>query len=752
MSKGAQAASGVATYRVLRELGHRAFHTYAAIRAPHELVVLQRFGKERVVEESGTRESIDRGSTALSAEAMALMLRDARCLAKHWHPNIARVRHVDLIDGELFLASDLVDGTTLDDLVRAAKETSANGSGPPLALPILVRVLVDVLTGLSALHGLRDGMNAPLGTMHGALCPANVVVGRDGVARLLNPMRPRPVRVEIGSEALGYAAPEALDGAGTSDQRADVYGVGVVLWESLTGQRLYDETDPVRVLQRQRGDDLAEPDLTKAPEFAGLAKVAMRALSFDPALRYKNASEMASDLRRVAGARIASGSAVALAVVELTGERLRARRTDLDPAVSGTRRKASERSIEAVRSPRAPETASALITAVPHLDDEDAVPEPTARQARPSLMGDRPTVAMPEPSAAMLASAVTTPPAGYTTDPTPTDPSELVPEHVPEQAPPAVVAPAPQVPRIVARPSAGKPAVPKRIVKPAAPPAEKPGAPARDAILPAPAAALAKSAIGVSEELDDAIEVEELPGPRGSSPVLVVDPAPMPARSAPPVRPHTTALVSPLTPHVPAPPQAPRPDFVAMPVRLGTPSELGGLPIARDTAEPTSTSTSAGAVGFDRTTASITGVHTPSRRVFRVAIAIAAIAVALAAAAFFMTKTKGPEGGDSASKSSQPASGQTASGQPSTVEPTATPVATATMAVEPAPVAKSSPPPPTPVEPSGAARDANNTNNTANKVPAGPVMAPASPAAPAPTQPARTPSKPKKSVYDPLGI
>lgn len=741
MSKGAQAASGVTTYRVLRQLGQRAFHTFAAIRAPHELVVLQRFVKAGVVEESGARESIDNGATALSPEAMALMLRDARCLAKHWHPNIARVRHVDLIDGELFLASDLVDGTTLDDLFRAAKETNAGASGPTLALPILVRVLVDVLTGLSALHGLRDGMNAPLGTMHGALCPANVVVGRDGVGRLLNPMRARPVRVEVGSEALGHAAPEALDGDGTSDQRADVYSVGVMLWEALTGHRLYDETDPVRVLQRQRGDDLAEPDLAKAPEFAGLSKVAMRALSFDPALRYKNAAEMASDLRRVAGARIASGSAVALAVVELTGERLRARRADLDPAVSGTRRKASERAIEAVRTNKGPEIASAIITAVPHLDDVERAPA-TAREpqdVRPSLTGDRPTVAMPEPSAAMLAKAVTTPAAGYTTDPTPTDPSELAPEHL-AQAPAAVVAPAPQVPQVIAKP-AGRPPVPKPIAKPPVKPAARPAKPvvrpARDAILPGPAAT----------EDDDEFEVEELPGPRGSSPVLVVDPAPLPARS---VRPHTTAIVSPLTPHIPAPPQAPGPDFVAMPVRLGTPSELS-VPVGRDTSAPTSTP--AGAVGFERATA-ITGVNTPSRRVFRIAIAIAAIAVALAAAAFFMTKTKSQDSVDSSSHPAsgqpvgQPTSGQPTSREPGASETTGTPIATATMATEPAPVAKLPP-----VNDAAGATGATGASNTTNKVPAGPVIAPASPAAPVPTtQPARTPSKPKKSVYDPLGI
>ncbi|AKV01682.1 hypothetical protein AKJ09_08345 [Labilithrix luteola] len=761
---------------MLRKLGQRAFHTFAAIREPHELVVVQRFVKEPIA-----RANIDDGATALSAEALALMLRDARCLAKHWHPNIARIRHVDLIDGELFLASDLVDGTTLEDLFRAGKEANAKAKpnakvdGPPLALPILVRVLVDVLTGLSALHGLRDGINAPLGTMHGALCPANVVVGRDGVARLLNPMRPRPVRVEMGSEALGYAAPESLDAPGTSDQRADVYSVGVVLWEALTGKRLYDETDPVRVLQRQRGDDLEEPNLAETPDFAGLANVAMRAISFDPALRYKNASEMASDLRRAAGSRIASGSAVAGAVVELTGDRLRARRTDLDPATSGMRRKASERAIVAIRANKTPTTSSAVITSIPIPGPDDwESPPATAREAPPSVPGDRPTVAMPEPSVAVLANAVAEverparepawakPSAGYTTDAAPTDPSELTPGSMTD-APPAIIAPAASVPEIprtapiappVTRaspvpkpaPTVAKPApAPARpIAKPAVPkPIAKPAVPSREPILPAPAPALDASA--EADVVEAELAVEELPGPRGSAPVVVVELAPTPTTPSRSVPPQTMALVSPLTPHVPAPPQPPAPDFVAMPARWGTPSSELSVPVGRETNTPSSHP--AGAVGFERTTPSITGVHTPSRRMFRVAIAIAAVAIGVAAVAFFMTSSK-TSPVETASKPTPPTSSHpgTQPNATSAPEPSAAVTAPATTAISP----------PTPVTTATTVDTSSNGSNgteppATNKAPATPVVAPAA-SAPAPTQPTRAPSKPKKSVYDPLGI
>src|SRR3954464_5120928 len=106
---GAQAPSGGATYRVLRELGARTQHTYAAARDTRELVVVQRF--QRVPKGKGpTYEA------GIAPEAMTKLLADAKALAKNFHPNVARVRHVDSIGDEVLVATDLIDGVTLADL------------------------------------------------------------------------------------------------------------------------------------------------------------------------------------------------------------------------------------------------------------------------------------------------------------------------------------------------------------------------------------------------------------------------------------------------------------------------------------------------------------------------------------------------------------------------------------------------------------------------------------------------------------
>jgi len=308
----AQAESAIATYRVLRELGRRSQRSYAVARGDGSLLVLHRFARVSKAD-----------ATLVTAEEMAILLRDARCLAKNWHPNIARVRHVDLGLDMLEIATELVEGVTLEELLALARARRVHPDEPILSHAVLARIFLDVLAGLSALHSLRDGIQSPLGAFHGELCPANVVVGKDGVARIVSVFRPRPVTITARSEGLGYASPETIAAEVDQDGRVDIYAVGVMLWEALMEQRLYDETTPSRIAQRQREEDIPSPN-------ARLSDVAMRALAFDPALRYRAAQDMTASIRALAGT-VAQGSFVAQLVNDLAGDRIRARRAELDP-------------------------------------------------------------------------------------------------------------------------------------------------------------------------------------------------------------------------------------------------------------------------------------------------------------------------------------------------------------------------------------------------------------------------------------
>lgn len=446
----------MSSYRLLRELGSRAQHSYAAMRES-DLVVVHRFLKASGTGASGITSSAAR-ATSLDAESMAMLLRDARCLAKNWHPNIARVKHVDLVAGELTIASELIDGATLEDLrIAALRHYDAVGE-QTLTLPLLSRVLLDVLAGLHALHGLRDGINAPLGAIHGEICPANIVVGRDGVARIVNVLRARPARISAGSEAIGYAAPEALEAGGTADPRADVYSMGVLLWETLTGKRLYAETSAAKVLARQREEDLVVPSLHPSNPFARLADVAIRALSFDPNARYASIAEMAAEMRRIAGTRLASGAAIAARVNDLVGESIRIRRAELDPAVSATRQ-------------RVPITSEVAMRAANRASAPPSAPPASERPSTPSMPPFPPIDAFPmaahEPAPALV-QAVPTPPLRRSTPTAPMRPISPIAPVIPTPSQPMVTSIS--IPTPPPFPS-GPPPMPPMSVAPESPPA-----------------------------------------------------------------------------------------------------------------------------------------------------------------------------------------------------------------------------------------------------------------------------------------
>jgi len=250
-------------------------------------------------------------------------IRDARRLEALDHPNVARVRDVLIRSDEVLVVTDYVDGVRWREVATAT---------PPPPLEISLRVLVDVLAGLNALHNLRDAKREPLRLVHGALTPENLIVGLDGVTRLLGAARPRAAAVRAGGSA--YLAPEVLLEDDTADARADTYGVGVMLWEALSGEPFLPGLQPAAIvthLLSGRAPPVTVP--ASLPWAAPLADVVKRAMSADPAKRFVSASAMAAELRRIAGAKLPAPGRVATLVRAAFGEAVRARREELERGV-----------------------------------------------------------------------------------------------------------------------------------------------------------------------------------------------------------------------------------------------------------------------------------------------------------------------------------------------------------------------------------------------------------------------------------
>jgi serine/threonine protein kinase len=230
------------------------------------------------------------GASSAPAERGDL-LRRGRALRALEHPKVVRVRDVFERDAELLVVSDYVDGEWLSSLMMEPH--------PPLG--VMLRVVVDVLEGLAALHVLRDGGDEPFGLVHGALGPHTVIVAEEGVAEIAGACRlPRPGPDER------YIAPELRRGKHPDDVRSDIYSVGSILRD---------------VLADAPSDAAwAEP----------LNDIAWRGCSADPENRWPSALAMATSVRRIAGPKLATTAAVAELMRRRFGEKTRARRAALE--------------------------------------------------------------------------------------------------------------------------------------------------------------------------------------------------------------------------------------------------------------------------------------------------------------------------------------------------------------------------------------------------------------------------------------
>ncbi|HEX3343954.1 MAG TPA: protein kinase, partial [Polyangiaceae bacterium] len=157
-----------------------------------------------------------------------------------------------------------------------------------------------------------------------------LVLGLDGIARVLHAVSRRAVSVEPDPASLGYLAPEVASGD-PYDARADVFSVGVLLWEVLSEKRLLPGADLAENVKRVRAGSLPAATVPEKAAWAkGLVDVAAKALAASPDARWPTAAVMAAELRKAAGLKLAPASTAAAFARSGFGERVRARREALE--------------------------------------------------------------------------------------------------------------------------------------------------------------------------------------------------------------------------------------------------------------------------------------------------------------------------------------------------------------------------------------------------------------------------------------
>jgi serine/threonine-protein kinase len=226
-------------------------------------------------------------------DAIAVFARDAQIAARLGHRTIREVYELGADDDGPFMVQAHLPGATLSQVLVALRDR-----GCAMSLASAVRVVVDLCAALGAAHALRDEVGRPLGLVHREVSPANVRITDAGEVALvdLGAATLDPVQALHGARAkLGYLAPEQLLGERV-DRRADLFAVGVILFEALTARRLFTRRDPGATTEAVLHLPIPDVRRVRADVPAAVVDVIGRALARDRDARYATADALRTAL------------------------------------------------------------------------------------------------------------------------------------------------------------------------------------------------------------------------------------------------------------------------------------------------------------------------------------------------------------------------------------------------------------------------------------------------------------------------
>ncbi len=231
-------------------------------------------------------------------EFIEMLIDEAKLTVQLQHVNIAQTFDLGRVDETFYITMEFVDGADLYKMLRT-------GADMDLDIPIEVAGFIakEVANGLDYAHRKRDIHGRPLGIVHRDVSPQNVLISHSGEVKIVDfgiakaTMRVRKTAVGVIKGKYYYMSPEQAWGE-IVDLRSDIFSVGILLYEMLTGQMLYLEEDLHKLLGMVRKADIASPTTLRAGIPPRLERIVMRALARKPEDRYQSAADLAADLER----------------------------------------------------------------------------------------------------------------------------------------------------------------------------------------------------------------------------------------------------------------------------------------------------------------------------------------------------------------------------------------------------------------------------------------------------------------------
>ena len=276
-----------------------------------------------------------------SKALVGMFLDEGKLVARFDHPNICEVHELGREGAEYFLVMPYLDGVAATELIAQPRDPDRVAQ-----LRVATGVIAQACVGLHHAHELRDADGTPVGLVHRDVSPSNLFVTTKGVAKVLD-FGIAKVRgateTEVGTVKgkTQYMAPEQLLGDAL-DRRADVFALGIVLYELATHQRLFKRASDYLAARAILEEPIPRADEADPAIPHALADVIAKALSRAPAERFATAHELAAalDAAMQPHGGVATAPQIAQALAEHHAEELTAQRTRQAKVVSSAAAKA----------------------------------------------------------------------------------------------------------------------------------------------------------------------------------------------------------------------------------------------------------------------------------------------------------------------------------------------------------------------------------------------------------------------------
>jgi eukaryotic-like serine/threonine-protein kinase len=230
-------------------------------------------------------------------EFITMFIDEAKIAVQLQHANIAQIFDLGKVDDSFFIALEYVHGKDLRSIFDRMRS-----KGETVPIPLACHVVMQVCEGLDYAHNKRDGQGRELHLIHRDISPQNVLIGFEGEVKLIDfgiakaAGKASTTQAGILKGKFGYMSPEQVRGL-PIDKRSDIFAVGIVLYELLTGERLFVGETDFSTLEKVRNVEIVSPSSYNKKIPQELERLIMKALARDPEDRYQNAIDLHDDLQ-----------------------------------------------------------------------------------------------------------------------------------------------------------------------------------------------------------------------------------------------------------------------------------------------------------------------------------------------------------------------------------------------------------------------------------------------------------------------